>query len=199
MNKANKHERAVCVHEAAHVFACYINNFDFKETHIRRLPNGLTQAIGSFKCPPFPEKWDTDEEATQELKLLFYKLIFLFSSGYLAQYMYSGDRQFWEHNDKAVFLLPKPNSDGNALREIASTLPKKEFKRILGIVADYIAESKHFGEIVAVAEELQEYKKIIGFPGVLENDRSEPVSPEHDATNLINMIVERLYGKDYTK
>jgi hypothetical protein len=191
MRPADRRERAIAVHESAHMAQAFWNKIPCQGVRIKR-KGDVTKGVGAIKLPPFPEGWRTDPDAQIDLKVLFYKYILIFSAGYLAEFMFSGEKDFWKSNP--LLMEQTEKTDVQALWEVAATIPKKEFKGILHITHEHLAKPDNWGIILDIAKDLLKYKVITGFSGHLVHENSDPVEPEHDAGPLIKFMADGIYN-----
>lgn len=200
MRPAKKRERAIAVHEAAHLAESKWLKFSVEVIRIRRVGDD-TKGQGTFMCPAWPEGWQTDKEAGIKLKVLFYKYIMLYSVGYLAEFMFSGPKEFWQWNHAMMEQTEK--TDLQALREVSRVIHKKEFRDVVIATHDFISRPDYWGAIIAVAEILLKHRIIRpsrdGWPDVLVRDDAEEMEPEHNPKELIEFLVEGIYSEKKTK
>lgn len=191
MRHADQRERAVAVHEAAHIAMSYWNKFTIGKTRIKRNGN-VTTGEGIIQIPPYPTGWRTDKEAQLNLKVHFYKCLMVFSSGYLAEFMHSGEKVFWAANVDLINKTEK--TDLQVMREVAATIPKKEFKKVLFTTHEQMADPRSWGLILDIAKKLLKQKVIKGFPALLDEEhRSEPTKPLHNPSPLIKFMADALW------
>jgi hypothetical protein len=157
-----------------------------------------TVGKGTIKIPPSPENWRTDPVAMIDLKILFYKCLTVFSSGYIAESMYSGGEDFWKFNTD--IMGKKERSDVPMLREIAAVLPRQEFEAVLNKTYEEMKDPVKWGIVLDVAGQLLRDGVIKKIPNGLDGNYAfDEIEPEHDAKFLIKYLTNELYREKKKK
>ncbi len=194
-------ERAVAIHEASHVVIGYINWMEIRKASITRTKTNDTEGntalyYGGEVTPSSVRIHDplvTMLKGTYARDLAVSRAIMFNTAGYLGEFMFSGQSDFWLSNPKQLFV-ENPDMKHAFKHAINEHIRKESFELNCDITSAYLAGA--WGMVNMIADKLIQDKTLYGSPDEFANMKKERMLPNHKANPLIKFILDQIYDED---
>lgn len=188
--------RSVLIHEAGHLKIGHDLQIKMEEMKIWRDPD-YNELVGeiTFERYPWPPKI-VDRADKRELSRLFEKhlnYLSLYSAGYIAEFMFEGEKDFFYINGKKLFG-PKGNREGQIIYSLSQCVREETFVHLLKVTEKHLKD--FWGQIVVLADYLDTHRELKrGYPSIMSQEAEAQV-PDHDAWPLILFMSKKLYPRE---
>ncbi len=190
------------IHEAGHIVACHYAGFE-----VTKIKQNQIEII----YPPLPsEKLPQDEpgyegkvfpRTTYEQRVLkwLWAHIHVASAGFIAEFMYSSNIQFWTDNPKSLLMK---TSDMKKLQEMTfeKKISRESVETALKGFHGFLSSPEIWGKVTVLADEVLDNKNLAKkdavfgqqFKWVIVKSQRQR-TPQYDAHPLIMFILKELY------